>query len=154
MFIGLFATEKGFVSFDNSLQFGEFTAASLAKSVEHKPSRFLLYSNLFGDLHGGDSLASRHKQVHGVEPFMQGDVRPLEDRAGANREINLALIAAVEASLTGRDAILTGASRAGYAFRPEAAFEVGSGRLFIGKHLKQLEGADGRSAHERDTSAV
>ncbi len=137
------------IGFDDSLQFGEFATASLAEPVEHEPRGFLLDANLFGDLHGRDALAGRHKQVHGVEPLMQRDVRPLEDRAGSDREVKLALVAAVKASLARRDAILTGTSWAGDALGPKTALKVGTGRLFIGEHLKQFEGADSRATHHR-----
>ena len=147
MFVGFFPAEKGFIGFDYSLQFGEFTAASLAQAVKHEPCRFLLYTDLFGDLHGRHAFASRDEQVHGIEPFVERDVRPLEDSAGAEREIKLALIAAMKASLARRDAILTGTSWAGNAFRPETALKVDSRRFLIGKHLKQFEGADCRTAH-------
>jgi hypothetical protein len=112
----------------------------------------LLDANLFGDLHGRNSLTRRDKQVHGIEPFVQGNMAALENGPSANREVKLALIATVEASLTGRDAILTGTSWAGDAFRPETALKVGSGRFFIGEHLKQFEGADSRTAHCRRLS--
>ena len=54
----------------------------------------------------------------------------------------------MKASLAGSDAILTGAGWAGDTFRPETALKIGSRRLFVGKHLKQLEGADSRTAHK------
>jgi hypothetical protein len=148
MFIGLFAAEKGFVSFDNSLQFGEFAAASLTKAVKHEPRRFLLYTNLFGDLHGANALAGGDEQVHSIEPLMQRDVAALEDRAGTDGEVKLAFVAAMKASLAGRDAILTGTGWAGDTFRPETALKIGSSRLFVGKYLEELKSTDSRTAHD------
>jgi hypothetical protein len=53
----------------------------------------------------------------------------------------------VKASLAGRDAILAGAGWAGNTLGPKTALKVDSRRLFVGKHLKQFEGADCRAAH-------
>jgi hypothetical protein len=78
---------------------------------------------------------------------VQRDVAALKDGPGADGEVELALIAAVEAGLTGRDAILTGAGWASNAFRPEARLQVEPRCLFIGKHLEKLEGADCRAGH-------
>src|SRR5208337_2252611 len=105
-----------------------------------------------GDLHRTDPLTCRDEQVHGIEPLVQGDVAALENGPGADREVKLALIAAVEASLAGRDAILTGAGWASYAFGPEARFQVDSCCLLIGEHLEKLKCADGRTAHSRGLS--
>jgi hypothetical protein len=80
---------------------------------------------------------------------MQRDVTALEDRPGADREVNLALIAAVETSLARRDAIPTRAGRASRSLGPETAFEVCPGRLFVREHLKQFERANSRSTHLR-----
>ena len=136
-----------FIEDSRWLHFGEFAAASLAQAVKHEPCAFLLYADLFGDLHGRDSLASGDKQVHGIQPLVQRDVTALEDRASTDREVKLALIAAVEASLAWSDAVLTGTGWASDALRPETALKVGSRRLFVGKHLEQFEGADSRTAH-------
>ena len=121
--------------------------ASLTQPMKHEPCRLLLYADFFGDLHGRDALAGRDEQVHGIQPLVEWDVRPFEDRASTDREIELALITAMKASLARRDAILTGTSWAGNAFRPETAFEVGSRRLFIWEHLEKLKCADSRTAH-------
>ena len=121
--------------------------------MKHEPCRFLLHTNLFGDLHGRDALAGRDEQVHRIEPLVERDVRPLEDRASTDRKVKLALIAAVEASLTGRDAVLTGAGWADDAFRPEARLQVEPRCLLIGEHLEELKGTDGRTAHCRKLSA-
>jgi hypothetical protein len=99
--VGFFASKKRFVGFDNALEFGEFAAAWLAEAVQHEPGGFLLYANLFGDLHRGDVLAGRDHQVHGIPPLMQGYVRPFTDRSGANRKVDLALVAAVTPFLRG-----------------------------------------------------
>jgi hypothetical protein len=99
VFIGLFAAEKGFIGFDDSLQFGEFATASLTQAVKHKPRRFLLDADLFGELHGTDSLSRCDKQVHGIQPLVERDVAALEDRASTDRKIKLALVTAVKASL-------------------------------------------------------
>jgi hypothetical protein len=130
------------------LQFGQFAAASLAEAVQHEPRSLLRDTDLFGYLHGGDTFAGRHHQVHRVNPLVQGYVRPLENRASTDGEIQLAFVATVEAlALAISDAILTAARRAGGAFRPETALQVHAGGRFVGKHLEELKGADCRFAH-------
>ena len=75
-------------------------------------------------------------------------MRPLKDGCCPNGEVQLASIAAVEAALASRDAILTGASRAGNSIRPKAGFKVKPCCLLVGEHLEELEGADCALAHE------
>jgi hypothetical protein len=145
--VGFLPAKESLINFDNALKFGEFPAASLTKAMQHEPCRLLLDADFLGDLHRRDTFASRHKQVHGIQPLVKGDVRPLEDGSGTNREVKLAFVAAMEASFAGGDAILTGASWAGNAFRPETALKVDSRRFLIGKHLKQFEGADSGATH-------
>ena len=123
----------------------------LTEPVKHEPCAFLLYADLFGDLHGGNALTSGDQQVHGIQPFVKRYVRPLEDRSSSDREVKLAFVAAVKASLAGRDAILSGTSWTGNAFGPEARLQVEPRCFFIGKHLEQLKSADRRSAHMRFT---
>ena len=60
----------------------------------------------------------------------------------------------MKTGLAGCDAILTGTGWAGDAFRPETAFKVNAGRLFVGEHLEQFEGADGRTAHDDFSSEL
>lgn len=142
------ASEERFVDFDHALQLLQFAAASLAETVKHEPCGFLGDTNFFGYLHGRYAFAGRHKQVHRVNPLVQRDVRPLENRACTDGEIQLALVAAVEAlALAGGDVILTAARWADGAFRPQTAFEVHPRRGFVGEHLKELKGADRALAH-------
>src|SRR5208337_5226816 len=122
------------------------------ETAEHKPCRLLGNSDFLGQLHRTDTLAGGDKQVHCIEPFVQRYVTALENGSSADCEVKLALIAAVKASLAGRDAILTGAGWASYAFGPEARFQVDSCCLLIGEHLEKLKCADGRTAHSRGLS--
>jgi hypothetical protein len=73
---------------------------------------------------------------------------PLENRCCADGEIQLALIAAVEATLASRDAILTGASWAGNPIRPKAGLKVNPRCLLVGEHCEKLEGRNCALAHE------
>jgi len=59
--------------------------------------------------------------------------------SGSDREVNLAFVTAVEASLARRDAILTGTGGTGNTFRPETALKVDSRCLFVRKHLNSLK---------------
>ena len=52
--------------------------ASLSQPLEDKPRGFLRDSNFIGKLHGGDPLPGGDEQIHRVEPFVEGDMRPLK----------------------------------------------------------------------------
>jgi hypothetical protein len=69
-------------------------AARLADALKHEPRRLLRDAEFLADLHGRNALARRRYQVHGVQPFIQGDVRALENRARADGEVLLAREAA------------------------------------------------------------
>lgn len=84
---------------------------------------------------------------------MEGDVRPLENRSCANREIQLAPITAIKSVFTLGQPLARCTSRADRAVRPQPRFQVGSRRGFIGKHLEKLKGADRRFAHNEGLSA-
>jgi hypothetical protein len=121
--------------------------------VQHEPCSLLSDADLFGYLHGRNALAGRHHQVHRVNPLVQRDVRPLENRACTNGEIELALVAAVESlAFAGGDAILTSTRRAGGAFGPKTALEVDASGRFVREHLEELKGADCALAHSGSLS--
>jgi hypothetical protein len=142
-------TEIGLVHFDNALKLCQFIAAGLAETAKDKPSRLLRYADFLRQLHRGNALARRHKQIHRVNPLVQRNVRPLENRARAHREIFLALVAKVESrlALSGRHSLAKTAARTYRSFRPETALKVGSRRFHIGKHLEQLECGNGAFGH-------
>jgi hypothetical protein len=130
----------GFVDFDDAFELAQVvTAAGFAQAVQHKPSRLLSDTDFLGELHAGDALAGRHKQVHRVNPFMEGNVAALEYRASAHREVLLALVAAIEAFLANCDALFQAADRAFRTIRPKAAFKVRPGRFLIREHFEKLE---------------
>jgi len=143
----LFPPDVRFVHFDDSAQHGEIVTARFAQPLQYKPRAFLRNADFLGQLQGRNTFARGDEQVHGVQPLMQRDMRPLEDRAGANREIQLTGVAAVEAVLTGRNPLAFGAGRAGRPFRPQSRFKVGSRRFLIGKHTEKLKGADRDLVH-------
>ena len=71
---------------------------------------------------------------------MQRNVAALEDGAGPDGEVFLALVAAVEAILARRDALAKATAGARGAVRPKALFHVDSSCFRVGKHLEKLEG--------------
>lgn len=75
-------------------------------------------------------------------------MRPLENGCCPYREVQFASIAAVEAALACRDAILTRASRAGNPIRPEAGLKVKPCCLLVGEHCEKLKGRNCALAHE------
>ena len=147
VFIALFAANIGFVNLNDATQLFELVAASLAEPPENEPSGFLCDADFLRKLHGRDALARGDDEVHRVNPLVQRNVRPLEDRAGANREIHLALIAAVVASLARGNAVAGAAGRATRTLWPEPAFQVDASRLLVGEHLEKLVDRDGGLAH-------
>src|SRR3954451_3311592 len=74
-------------------------------------------------------------------------MRPLHHGAGANREVLLALAAAVIAALAGRDPVAQAANRAPRAIRPEAAFQPQPARFRVGNHLEKLVCGNDALAH-------
>ena len=68
-------------------------------------------------------------------------MRAPEDRTSPHREVQLAGVAAIEATLAGRDALTALAGRALDPIRPQPVFDVLSSRLFIRESFKQLERA-------------
>src|SRR5215212_8345917 len=99
VFVCFFAPDVSLVDFDDAPQLVKFIATSLAEPTENEPCGFLSDTDLLRKLHGGDALARRDDEVHRVNPLVQRNVRALEDRAGADGEIRLALVAAIEAAL-------------------------------------------------------
>ena len=90
----------------------EFVAARLAEPTEHEPCRLLCDADFLGELHATDTLARGHQEVHRIDPLVQRDMRPFEDRSGADREVFLALVAAVEPAFASRDPLPESAERA------------------------------------------
>lgn len=77
--------DKGFVDFDDAFELGEVrTSARLSEPMQDEPSRLLGDPDFLRQLHAGYALARRHKQVHRVNPLMQGNVASLEYRSGAS----------------------------------------------------------------------
>ena len=73
----------------------------------------------------------------------QRNVRPLENRPGADGEILRALVAAVITASANGDPVAQSADRAAAPFGPEPGFKVSPRRFLIGKHGEQLGSADG-----------
>src|SRR5579862_141025 len=145
--VGLFAADVRLVDFDDAGELAEILTASLAKTTEDEPCGFLGDADFLGKLHGRDALARRDEQVHRVNPLVQRNVRPLEDRSGANRKILFALVAAVEAVFARRDPVASSANWAARAFRPKQPLQIGPRGFLIGKHLEKLEGRNRALAH-------
>ena len=148
MLVGFLAADERFVDFDDTGELLEIgTAASFPQPMQDEPSRLLRDPDFLGELHRGYALAGRHEQVHRVNPLVQGNMAALEYRAGAHREVFLALVAAVEAASPFRDPLAQAADRAARAIRPQPAFKVGPGRFLVREHLEKLEGRNGALAH-------
>src|SRR3954469_8697455 len=145
--IGLDAANVGFVNLDDAGQLVEFGTARLAQPVQQKPCRLLRDADLFRQLQAADPLPGRDEQVHRIDPLVQRDMRPLHDGAGANREVLLALTAAVIAALACRDPVAETANRAARAVRTEVAFQPQPARFRVRNHLEKLVRGNGALAH-------
>src|SRR6185503_1122876 len=143
------ATDEAFIDFHDALKFVDVIGgrASLPQALQHKPRGLLSDTDFLRQLHAGDPLAGGHQQVHGIHPLVKWDVGPTENSTRPHGEIQLAGVAAIEATRADRDPLRAGASRTLHAVRPDTIFEVLAGSRFIGEELKQLEGADGGLGH-------
>src|SRR4029077_2372372 len=149
--VPLLAADVGLIDFHDAGQLGQLGAASLAQPVQDEPRRLLGDANLLGQLHAADALASRDQHVHGEQPLVERHMGPLEDRAGADREILQARQAAVVAVLAGRYALAGRADRAARTVWPQPRLKVHAGGLLIGEQLKELERAYGNFVVHRFT---
>jgi len=74
-------------------------------------------------------------------------MRTLEDGPCTDSEIYLAFVAAIEAALAGRDAILAAASRADNAVRPKPCFKINPRCFRVWNQLEEFKGAYCALAH-------
>src|SRR5262249_46393565 len=68
-------------------------------TMAHEPSRLVGDAEHAGDLKRGHAFLAGGDQVRGQEPFVKRDMRTLENRPGANRELVSAVIAKEHAGL-------------------------------------------------------
>jgi hypothetical protein len=146
--VGLDTADECFINFDDPAKLLDVWTTGFPDAMQHEPSRCLPDSNLFRQLQTRDALAGREKQIHRIEPLVQGNVASLEYRAGSHREIFLALIAAVKAALPRRDPLAKAAYRALRTIRPKVLFQIGPRRLLIWEHREKFERRNGGFAHE------
>lgn len=139
VFIRLFAADVGFINLDNASQFVDVRAASLAESLEHKPSRLLRNAYLFAELERRNTFTSGNKQIHRINPLVKRNVRTLKDRASANREIQFTGVTAIVTAFPRCDAFTDLASRTNDAVRPQTGFEINASGFLIGNRLEQLK---------------
>ena len=138
------ATDIGLIDFNDARQDGKVVAAGFAEPLKNEPSGLLRDADFLGQLHRGNALARSDEQVHCINPLVKRDMRALENGPSANGEIFGALVAAVVTGhLAHRDPITQSTYWAMRAFGPEPGFQIQASAVLIGKHLKQLEGADG-----------
>src|SRR3990172_2726351 len=143
--VRLLAAKIGFVNFNDALQLGQIIAARLTQAMQDEPRGFLGDADLLGQLQRGNALTARYKQVHGINPLLQRNMRPLENSAGANGEILAAGIATVIAILSIRHTFATGADWAFHAVRPKARLQIEPRRFLVGEQLEKLKCADSQA---------
>jgi hypothetical protein len=138
VFISFLATNIRFVNLNHSAQGGQIISAGLAEPLQDKPSRLLGDANFLGKLNRGNALAGGNEEVHGINPLMEGNVRPLKDGVRADGKIFLAYVAAVKATFAGSYALCVSTMRALDSLGPEAAFKVLAARFLVREHLEKL----------------
>jgi hypothetical protein len=74
-------------------------------------------------------------------------MRPLKNRSGSNREVLLALIAAIETALMDRDTISKPTNGASRTILPKASFKIDPRRLLVREHLEKLECGNSKRFH-------
>ena len=101
-------------------------------------------AQLFRQLHTADALTSRLKQVHGVQPLVQGNVGAFKDSASPDRELLAALfvVALVVVGILHASRFLALAVRAHNAIFPAFGLYRVNGRLLVRKPIEELESAD------------
>lgn len=145
--VGFLTANIHLVDFDDAAQHAGVIAARLAEPLKHEPRGLLRDPDLLRQLHRRDALAGRDQQIHGVEPLMERDVGPLENGRGADGEVRLTGVTAVEAALTRGDPLGLVTGRADGTFRPPLALHVDPRGFSVGEHLEKLERGDGGLAH-------
>lgn len=123
------------------------SGARLTQPSQHEPCRLLRDPDLFRQLQAADSLAGGDQQVHRVDPLIQRDFRPLEDRSRAHREIEVAGVAVVEAGALAAADSFPLAVRAPRTVRPQPVLQILPRGLGRWEQLEEFEGADGGLAH-------
>ena len=121
------------------------TGASLADPVQHVPSRPVLDTQLFRELHGADALAGRHHAVDRHDPVLQRRLGRVHDRPGRDGEILAAMAAPVgvrlalgRADLVERATVSTGGQAV-----PADPLKPCDAGLLIREHPQQFYDADG-----------
>jgi len=145
----LFLTaDEAFVQFHDAAQLRQVRpSARFPQAVKHEPCRLLRDADFFRQLQRRDAFAGGDEQVHGIEPLVQRNVRPLKDGASSDGEVQFARVAAIETALARRDVLRAFAGRAERPVSPDARFQKEPRRLGIGKHLENLKRAYGAFAH-------
>lgn len=147
VFVLFEAAHIGFIDFDDALQLFELRSARFAQPVKNEPSRLLGDPDFLGELHGRNALTRGHKLVHRVNPLVQRNVRPLENRSGSHGEVLVALIAAIKPFFARRHALAKSTNRAARPIRPKATFKIDPRRLLVGEHLEKLESGNRALGH-------
>lgn len=80
-------------------------------------------------------------------PKQKWNVGPTEDRTSANREVELASVAAIEAVLSRGDTVAGLAGRTDGAIGPQPILQILTRCLFVGKQREELESTDGGARH-------
>ena len=122
-------------------------AARLPKPLQHKPSGVLADPDLLSKLKTRDAFPRGHEQVHRVQPLVQRNVRPPEDRPSPHSKIKLASVTAIEPVFPCCKSFAGFARGALRTIRPKAIFEVQPRGCFVREEFAEFEGADRRAGH-------
>lgn len=128
-------------------------AARLANPLHHEPRGLLRDAEFLGNLHRRNALACGGNQVHRIQPFIQGDVRALENCPRAHGEVLLAReTAEITDDFANLNTINVRAMRARRRTFPASRFKVGARCRFVRKLLEKFVMANGDFHGENLTS--
>jgi hypothetical protein len=134
---------ESFIDFDNSAEFINVFHERDADAMTHIPSGFQrTKAHIAPNLTSAHALFAGQHQVDDAEPVTERFVCVFEDSSGDMREaiaFRSARVALPMPWLSGdRINLLSPATRAANAIRPTLADEVGTTRVFVGKHCLEL----------------
>lgn len=147
VFIGFFPSDIGFIDFHDPAQHRQVIPAGFPKPLQHEPGRLLRDADFLGELQRGDALARSDQEIHGIEPFAERNVGPLEDGPRSYRKVLLTGVTAVKSVLPGRDPFLAFAAWTDDAILPQPRLQIRPGRILVRKHLEEFKRADRDFVH-------
>jgi hypothetical protein len=133
----------GFVHFHDALKQFALLEHGIADSHSHVPARVFVDLKITGELASGDALFGVQYKRNGKEPFLQGQMGVMENRAYGDAESGIAGIAVMAALGRHRTGFVCVAVWANRSAIPADALNVGYAIGFGGKQLVNFDNVHG-----------